>query len=109
MSRLREYIIIPLVLLSEMESAPNTHNLVFDEEYHLKFGPGDPDNPYNYSFSKKCYITATAIALVMNATFASSAPSRAFQGISNNLNVSVEMAGLVTTLFLLGYCAGPLF
>lgn len=92
-----------------MESAPNIHNLVFDDEYHLKFGPGDPDNPYNYSFSKKCYITATAITLVMNATFASSAPSGALQGISDNLNVSVEAAGLVTTLFLLGYCAGPLF
>lgn len=45
----------------------------------------------------------------MNATFASSAPSEAFQGIGDDLDVSVEAAGLVTTLFLLGYCAGLLF
>lgn len=87
----------------------NTHKLVFDDDYHLKFGPGDPDNSYNYSFSRKCYITATATSLVMNVTFAFSAPSGAFQGISDDLNVSVEAAGLVTTLFLLGYCAGPFF
>lgn len=92
-----------------MGSVPNTDNLVFDDNHHLKFGPGDPDNPYNYSFARKCYITATAISLVMNATFASSAPSGSFQGISDDLNVSVEVTGLVTTLFLLGYCAGPLF
>ena len=45
----------------------------------------------------------------MNATFASSAPSGSFQSVSEDLHVSVEAAGLVTTLFLLGYCAGPLF
>ncbi|KAI2701352.1 hypothetical protein CBS147332_7954 [Penicillium roqueforti] len=45
----------------------------------------------------------------MNVTFSSSAPSGAFRGISNDLHVSTEAAGLVTTLFLLGYCAGPLF
>nr|WOD45536.1 hypothetical protein [Trichoderma atroviride] len=92
-----------------MGSVPNTDILVFDDDYRLKFGPGDPDNPYNYSFKRKCYITAIAISLVMNATFASSAPSGTFQGISDDLNVSVEATGLVITLFLLGYCAGPLF
>ncbi|KAK1237234.1 hypothetical protein MKX08_002859 [Trichoderma sp. CBMAI-0020] len=94
---------------SRMGSVPNTDILVFDDDYRLKFGPGDPDNPYNYSFKRKCYITAIAISLVMNATFASSAPSGTFQGISDDLNVSVEATGLVITLFLLGYCAGPLF
>ena len=45
----------------------------------------------------------------MNATFSSSAPSGSFEGVSQDLHVSTEAAGLVTTLFLLGYCAGPLF
>jgi DHA1 family multidrug resistance protein-like MFS transporter len=83
--------------------------LFFDRDSHLEFAPNDPENPQNYSFGRKCYITAIAIALVMNATFSSSAPSGSFQGISEDLDVSVEAAGLVTTLFLLGYCAGPLF
>ncbi|KAJ5799243.1 MFS general substrate transporter [Penicillium psychrosexuale] len=83
--------------------------LFFDKDGHLEFAPNDPENPKNYSFGRKCYITTIAISLVMNATFSSSAPSGSFQGISNDLHVSAEAAGLVTTLFLLGYCAGPLF
>ncbi|CAL5873004.1 uncharacterized protein PFLUO_LOCUS7273 [Penicillium psychrofluorescens] len=83
--------------------------LFFDKNGHLEFGPNDPENPKNYPFRRKCYITAIAISLVMNATFSSSAPSGSFEGISEDLHVSTEAAGLVTTLFLLGYCAGPLF
>ncbi|PYH91730.1 MFS general substrate transporter [Aspergillus ellipticus CBS 707.79] len=83
--------------------------LFFDKDGRLEFAPDDPENPKNYSFGRKCYITAIAISLAMNATFSSSAPSGFFQSISDDLHVSVEAAGLVTTLFLLGYCAGPLF
>ncbi|KZF20157.1 MFS general substrate transporter [Xylona heveae TC161] len=83
--------------------------LFFDKDGHLDFAPDDPENPKNYSFGRKCYITAIAISLVMNATFSSSAPSGSFQGVSDDLHVSVEAAGLVTTLFLLGYVAGPFF
>jgi multidrug resistance protein len=45
---------------------------------------------------------------VVNATFASSSPSGCLQGIAQHFHVSEEAAGLVITLFLLGYCAGPL-
>jgi DHA1 family multidrug resistance protein-like MFS transporter len=83
--------------------------LSFDNEGYLTFSSHDSDNPQNFSYGRKCYITAVAISLVMNATFASSAPTGTLQGISDELHVSSEAAGLVTTLFLLGYCAGPLF
>ena len=46
--------------------------------------------------------------MVVNATFASSAPSGSIEGISTYFGVSKVAAGLVITLFLLGYCAGPL-
>jgi MFS transporter, DHA1 family, multidrug resistance protein len=75
---------------------------------HLDFAPDDPSNPKNWSTKRKCYITAVVILLVTNAAFASSAPSGAIDGISMALGVSAEAAGLVTTMFLLGYCAGPL-
>jgi len=75
---------------------------------HLDFAPDNPSNPKNWSTKRKCYITGVSILLVMNATFASSAPSGAFEGISQDLDTSVEASGLVTTMFLLGYCAGPL-
>lgn len=89
--------------------AQSDEKLFFDKNGHLEFAPDDPENPKNYSFGRKCYITTIAICLVMNATFASSAPTGATQGISDDLHVSTEAAGLVLTLFLLGFCSGPLF
>ena len=74
----------------------------------LDFAPGDLADPSNWSTKRKCYITGVAILLVVNATFASSAPTGAIQGIIKDLDISNEVAGLVTTLFLLGYCTGPL-
>jgi DHA1 family multidrug resistance protein-like MFS transporter len=47
--------------------------------------------------------------MVVNATFASSSPSGTLEGIAEHFHVSVEASGLVITLFLLGYCFGPLF
>ncbi|RMZ89591.1 hypothetical protein DV736_g3176, partial [Chaetothyriales sp. CBS 134916] len=96
--------------MSTLTTVVGSHEkALFDNDGYLKFAPDDPENPKNYSFGRKCYITAIAISLVMNATFSSTAPSGSFQGVSDDLHVSVEATGLITTLFLLGYCAGPLF
>lgn len=54
-------------------------------------------------------MTAGAILPVVNATFASSGPSGCLNSIAEDLHVSTYAAGLVTTVFLLAYCAGPLF
>lgn len=97
-----------LKIRSSTEDADGTDKVFLDDNGNLKFGPNDPDNPKNWSTLRRCYITGVAILLIMNATFASSAPTGAFQGISDDFNVSAEVVGLVTTLFLLGYCAGPL-
>lgn len=74
----------------------------------VDFSDGDIENPQNWSVGRKYYITVVAVLMVVNATFASSAPSGALKGVSKDFGVSEEAAGLVITLFLLGYCAGPL-
>ncbi|KAL1303246.1 hypothetical protein AAFC00_006660 [Neodothiora populina] len=74
----------------------------------LDFSPDDIENPKNWSSARRWYITLCAVLLVINATFASSGPSGVLESISAELHVSTEAAGLVITLFLLGYCAGPL-
>jgi MFS transporter, DHA1 family, multidrug resistance protein len=74
----------------------------------VDFGPGDIENPKNWSAARHWYITVVAVLLVVNATFASSSPSGSLRGIARHFHVSEEAAGLVITLFLLGYCAGPL-
>lgn len=65
-------------------------------------------DPKNWSTARRWYITFVAVLLVVNATFASSSPSGCLQGISDTFSVSQEVAGLVITLFLLGYVFGPL-
>ncbi|TVY82140.1 Citrinin biosynthesis cluster MFS transporter mrr1 [Lachnellula suecica] len=75
----------------------------------LDFSPNDIENPKNWSKPRRWYITVIVVILVVNATFASSSPSGTIDGIAEYFHVSEEAAGLVTTLFLLGYCFGPLF
>lgn len=74
----------------------------------LDFSPNDIENPKNWSTARRWYITLVSVLMVINATFASSSPSGCLGSISRELHVSEEAAGLVITLFLLGYCAGPL-
>ncbi|EXJ77291.1 hypothetical protein A1O3_10449 [Capronia epimyces CBS 606.96] len=79
-----------------------------NEQGHVDFAPGDVENPKEWSVARRWYCTVVSITLVINATFASSSPSGSVVGIAKHFHVSVEAAGLVTTLFLLGYVAGPL-
>ncbi|KAL6872911.1 major facilitator superfamily domain-containing protein [Trichoderma novae-zelandiae] len=79
-----------------------------NEHGYVDFAPGDVENPRNWSMSRRFFITVATVFLVMNATFASSAPSGCFPSIAESFHVSEEAAGLTITLFLLGYCAGPL-
>lgn len=86
---------------------PNERPYV-NEDGLLDFAPGDIENPKNWSTARRWYITVVAVLMVVNATFASSSPSGCLVGIAKHFNVSEEAAGLVITVFLLGYCAGPL-
>ncbi|KAI1848779.1 hypothetical protein JX265_013746 [Neoarthrinium moseri] len=79
-----------------------------DEDGNVGFAPHDIENPHNWSTARRWYVTCAAVLLVVNATFASSSPSGCFPGIAEEFGISVEAAGLTITLFLLGYCAGPL-
>ncbi|TKA28618.1 hypothetical protein B0A50_02945 [Salinomyces thailandicus] len=79
-----------------------------NEQGLLDFSENDVENPKCWSKTRRWYITFIAIFLVVNATFASSSPSGCLNSIAEQLHVSSEAAGLVITLFLLGYCAGPL-
>lgn len=79
-----------------------------NENGYVDFAPGDVENPRNWSMRRRVAITMSAVMLVMNATFASSAPSGCFGSMAEYFDISTEVAGLTITVFLLGYCAGPL-
>ena len=80
-----------------------------NEDGHVDFEEDDIENPKNWSAPRRWYIALVCILLVLNATFASSEPSGCLEGIVEEFGVSEVAAGLVITLFLLGYCFGPLF
>jgi multidrug resistance protein len=79
-----------------------------NEDGFVDFSPDDIENPRNWSVARRAAISVTTVLLVLNATFASSSPSGCFGSISKEFDISTEVAGLTITLFLLGYCAGPL-
>lgn len=79
-----------------------------DDDGHVTWDEHDIENPENWSLARRAYITVCAVLLVVNATFASASPSGCLESISRSFDVSAEAAGLTITLFLLGYCAGPL-
>ena len=80
-----------------------------NDDGHIDFAPDDIENPKNWSAKRRWYIAVVSISLVLNATYASSSPSGCLEGIAEEFGVSLIASGLVITLFLLGYCFGPLF
>lgn len=71
-------------------------------------GPDDPENPQNWSKSRKWFLTVLVSFLTVNVTFASSAPSSGTQQIAMEYRVGTVTATLITSLFLAGYCLGPI-
>ncbi|KAJ7038322.1 major facilitator superfamily domain-containing protein [Mycena alexandri] len=72
------------------------------------FEDGDPSNPKNWSRGRRWYLTAFSGLLVLNATFASAAPSGIAVQLMKEYNLSEEVGTLAISLFVAGYCVGPL-
>lgn len=82
------------------KSNPDPFLVCFDE--------GDSANPKNWSFAKKWYLTLAGGLLVLNATFSSSAPSALVPTFMGEFGISQEVGTLTVSLFVCGYCVGPL-
>jgi multidrug resistance protein len=80
-----------------------------DDPYLVGFDRGDPANPKNWSKSRKWYLTMTGGLLILNATFASSAPSAIIPQLQEQFGFGREVGTLLLSLFVVGYCVGPLF
>ncbi|RCI07390.1 hypothetical protein L249_1376 [Ophiocordyceps polyrhachis-furcata BCC 54312] len=94
----------------EGQSVPAPQDAPFlNSQGYVDWAPGDPGFPQNWPMMRRVWITACVVFLVFNATFASSAISGCFPSLMKSFHISSVLAGLSVTLFLLGYCAGPLF
>ncbi|KAG8985914.1 hypothetical protein FRB90_004367, partial [Tulasnella sp. 427] len=88
---------------------PNPSEKTEQDAFLVKWdGPEDPENPKNWSVAYRWYITAVSGLLVLNATFASSAPAGVLQPLIERFHLSHILAVLTISLFIAGYCVGPL-
>lgn len=65
-------------------------------------------NPHTWPVWYRWWLTGFAGLLVLNATFASSAPSNLIPSIIQHYGVSQEVGVLTIAIFVAGYCVGPL-
>ncbi|KAH9991078.1 hypothetical protein BJV77DRAFT_1068576 [Russula vinacea] len=72
-------------------------------------GPDDPENPQNWSFWYKSWITMVSTTATLNVTFASLAPSSSVPIIAHHFHVWREVGDLILSLSLIGYMLGPIF
>ncbi|KAF4977618.1 hypothetical protein FZEAL_5879 [Fusarium zealandicum] len=87
---------------SERNEAP-----YINEWGYVDFKVGDQENPRNWSMTRRWIVTVLAVLLAMNGNFASSIFSGCLDSVVDEFHVSEVTAALSTTLFLLGFCAGP--
>ncbi|CDR99715.1 hypothetical protein, partial [Sporisorium scitamineum] len=95
---------------SKPEQRSNDHDNDNDSEQGRPRGnPDESKDPnQNWSQKRKWAITVLASFLTVNVTFASSAPSSATQQLAQEFQVGTVTATLITSLFLSGYCLGPI-
>ncbi|KAK4048781.1 hypothetical protein OIV83_004547 [Microbotryomycetes sp. JL201] len=74
----------------------------------VEWEDNDPANPQNWSKSRKWLMTIFCALLTVVVTFASSAPSTGVRQIAQEFGVGLVPANLVTSMFLFGFCAGPM-
>ena len=71
-------------------------------------GDDDPSNPMNWSTRKKFRITIVLGFLTMGATLASSIFSAAFESLTVEFNIGIQVATLGIALFILAFALGPI-
>ncbi|KAK8854610.1 hypothetical protein IAR55_003349 [Kwoniella newhampshirensis] len=78
------------------------------DPWAVKFEPGEKTNPKNWGVGYRWFLTGIAGLLVLNSTFSSSAPSGIVEDMIRYFGFSQEVAVLTISLFVAGYCVGPL-
>ncbi|KAI3318550.1 MFS transporter [Xylariaceae sp. AK1471] len=78
-----------------------------EDPFLVEFTPGDANNPFNWSKTKKWLITALATIAVFAVTLTSSAYSSSREQVLKDLNGNNEEYSAGISLFVLGFAIGP--
>ncbi|KAJ7583619.1 MFS general substrate transporter [Mycena floridula] len=79
-----------------------------EQDWEVRWEPGEAANPLNWSVVKRGYITLVGGLLCLNSSFSSSAPGGVIPQIAQAFGMSTEVSILVISLYVAGYCVGPL-
>ncbi|KAF2255830.1 multidrug resistance protein-like protein [Trematosphaeria pertusa] len=72
------------------------------------YGPDDPDNPRNWSTTKKFFVTFEIVFLTFSVYIGSAIYSAGIIGVQQTFGVSQVAATLGLTLYVAGYGLGPM-
>ncbi|VDC04808.1 unnamed protein product [Peniophora sp. CBMAI 1063] len=95
-------------LAEPVERQPPQNVAEKSDPYLVQFDENDPMDPKTWGRRKRWYMTTLAGILVLNATFASTAPSNIVDQIMQDLHFGEEVASLLTSIFVLGFAFGPI-
>jgi multidrug resistance protein len=93
--------IIPKRTISRASGRVEDHELV-------TFTINDPENPKNFTKLRKWYCTMVVALTCFVVAFNSSVITANIEGVSEEFNVSEEVALLTITVFVIGFGVGPL-
>ncbi|KAJ3760216.1 MFS general substrate transporter [Lentinula raphanica] len=79
-----------------------------EDPYIVVWDEDDPEDPYNWSKTRKWIITTQLALTTFTVSFSSSSYSGGLEDITRDLNVSDELAVLGISLYVLGFAVGPL-
>ncbi|KAF9066857.1 MFS general substrate transporter [Rhodocollybia butyracea] len=79
-----------------------------EDPYIVSWDEDDPENPYNWTKTRKWIITTQLALTTFTVSFSSSSYSGGLEGVTRDLHVSDEVAVLGISLYVLGFALGPL-
>ncbi|PCH38373.1 MFS general substrate transporter [Wolfiporia cocos MD-104 SS10] len=80
-----------------------------EDPYVVDWDEADPENPFNWSKSRKWVLTMQLASATWVASFCSSAYSGGLDYTARDLHITREVALLGISLYVLGFVLGPLF
>ncbi|EFZ02209.1 MFS transporter [Metarhizium robertsii] len=92
-------------ILSGIRSRTRSHT----DHIIISWEVDDPDNPHNWSTSRKTFVVLVCVMLVLNSTLSSALPSMAIPNITADYGISDATENVLPiSVFLIGYIFGPL-
>ncbi|KAJ7236417.1 major facilitator superfamily domain-containing protein [Mycena haematopus] len=93
----------------DLEKNPPKDDDALADPYLIDWEENDPDNPENWSFKKRAFVAFEISLLTFSVYIGSAIYTSSIPGLMQEFQVSLTMATLGLSLYVLGYGIGPMF